>query len=205
MLIGRFNPRVFQPMWFAARGLLAEEDVDADSVLMTDGFSNFVTREFGLLCTRDRWQVMATRTTPTPDILLDLTTETFTLLAETPVSQIGINHQAHVPKSDQSWDTVVAQLGDPQRRLPFLGEQRLQTIEFRSERDDDYDGSRGLVLQPSVALDGGVWFQLNDHVSVNESPENVTGAEEAVKALRDVWDESRSAADAVLAMIAPEL
>lgn len=204
MLIGRFNPRVFQPMWFSARNLLAEEDVDANSVVVTDGFTNFVTREFGLLCTRDRWQVAETQTTPTPDILLDLATETFTLLAETPVSQIGINHQGHIPKAEQSWDTLVAQLGDPQRRLQFFGEQKLQTVEFVSERDDDYDGTRRVALQPSVHRDGGVWFQFNDHVSVWEPPEDAVGASEAVAALRNVWNNSRAIANEVMNLIAPQ-
>jgi hypothetical protein len=190
-------------MWFAARNLLSEGDVEPESVVVTDGVSAFRTHDISLLCSTDRCQFGSTATTPTPDILLDLVTETFGLLGETPIAQLGINHQAHVPSSEQTWDTVAAQLGDPHRRFVLLDDQRLATIELQADRDDKHQGKRAIHLQPSALLEDGVWFQLNDHVSVADPPETAMGAKDAMDALMDVWQSSRALADHVLQQIAP--
>ena len=203
VLIGRFNPRIFQPMWFAARKLLAEGDVDPESIVVTDGVSAFRTHDISILCSLDRCQVGTTPATPTPDILRDLVTETFSLLAETPIGRVGINHQAHVPSSESTWDTVAAQLGDPHRRFVLLENQRLATVELRGDRDDKHAGSRSVHLQPSVVLEDGVWLQLNDHIDVADRPENAIGAKDAVDALTDIWDSSKAVAEHVLRQIAP--
>jgi hypothetical protein len=204
VLIGRFNPRIFQPMWFASRKLLAEGDVDPESILVTDGVSAFRTHDISLLCAQDRCQVGTTQTTPTPDILRDLVTETFRLLSETPIRQVGINHAAHIPSSVRTWETVAAQLGDPQRRFVLLEDQRLQTIELKGERGDGFDGSRTVHLQPSALLEDGVWFQLNDHIDlVDVSEGDALGAKDAMDALTEIWDASKALGDHILLEIAP--
>ena len=203
VLIGRFNPDILQPMWFAAKGLLAERDVDADSLLVSQGFTSFATGEITIVCSRDRLQFGTTPKTPTEDILLDLITQTFELLAETPVIQLGVNHQVHIPKSEQTWDTVVGLFGDPQGRLVLLGDQELRTVELTAKRDDGFEGSRTIHIQPSAYHEGGVWFQLNDHVQIAETPEQAGGAKDAIKALREIWDSSKLLSEHVLRSFAP--
>ncbi len=205
MLIGRFNPRIFQPMWFAARGLLAEGDVEPESIVVTDGLAAFNTRELTVLCVQDRCQFTTTATTPTPDILRDLVTETFTVLNETPIRQLGVNHQAHIPSAVRAWDTIVASLGDPDRRFVLLEGQRLQTVELRADRDDGRLGGRVVHLQPSGTLHGGVWFQLNDHVDLVDPSEQqeALGAQDAVNAITQIWEPSKALAEQILREIAP--
>lgn len=203
MLIGRFNPDILQPMWFAAKGLLSEQDVDADSVLVSQGFTSFATDELTIVCSRDRLQFGTTPKTPTEDILRDVITQTFELLVETPVIQLGVNHQVHIPKSEQTWDTVVGLLGDPQRRLVLLDEQELRTVELTAKRDDGFEGSRTIHMQPSVYHEGGVWFQLNDHVQIAETPEQAGGAKGAIDVLSEIWDASKLLGEHILRSIAP--
>jgi hypothetical protein len=128
---------------------------------------------------------------------------TFALLKETPVWEIGINHAAHVPKQRRRWDDVVAQFGDPQRSLVLLDEQRLQTIELVAPRDDDFVGDRKVSLQPSVLLDEGVWYTINDHVIVHAPTEQESmGAQDAMSALEGIWDDSRRVADHIHGRVA---
>jgi hypothetical protein len=204
VLLGRFNPRIFQPMWFASRKLLAEHDVEPESVVVTDGLSAFRRRDISLFCAQDRCQFGSTPTTPTPDILRDLATETFTVLRETPIRQIGINHNTHVPSTVRDWDTIAAQMGDPHRRFVLLEDQQLQTVQFGGPRDDGLNGSRMVLLQPSVVLEGGVFFQVNDHVELVDSPDiEPLGASGAVDALNAIWDSSRVLSDQIQREIAP--
>ncbi len=205
VLIGRFNPRIFQPMWFDAKGLLSEADVDPQSLVMTDGFAAFQTELFGLLCAQERCQFTTTATTPSPDVIRDLVLGTFTLLKETPIWECGINHVGHIPPSVRRWDDIAAQFGDPQRTFVVLDDQQLQTIEVRAQRDDEREGSRTVQLQPSTHLEGGVWFALNDHVAVRSQPDvaETVRAAEAMTVLENIWDPSVGVADDVHRLLAP--
>lgn len=204
VLLGAFNPRIFQPMWFAARGLLAESDVDAQSVIVSDGFSAFSTNVATMFCAQERCQFSASNNTPSPDVVRDLVVGTFSILKETPIWEVGINHTGHIPASVRRWDDVVAQFGDPHRSYELLPDQYVLTIELRAPRQDRYDGSRTAQLQPSRRLEGGVYFNLNDDV-VLRPPEDRQGlgAVEALDAIDDIWDGSRALADRMHDRLAP--
>ena len=96
----------------------------SDSIIVTEYAHQHAE---AVLCARDRFQIGTTQTTPTPDISWDIMVETFSLLAETPIGQLGINHQVHVPRSERTWENIEAQLGDPQRIILLEG-QHLQTL-----------------------------------------------------------------------------
>lgn len=204
VLLGRFNPRIFQPAWFAARELLAEPDVDPKSIVMTDGFVAFETEFVNVLCAQDRCQFVTTATTPTAELVRDLVVGTFSILAETPVWEFGINHAVHIPSQVRRWDDVAAALGDPQLSLVLLPDQRLQGIAFQSERDDHYEGTRSLQLQPSIQLPDGVYFSLNDDVVVHPPDErDAIGARQAIEILDKIWDASYELAESVRVRLAP--
>jgi hypothetical protein len=198
VLLGAFNPRIFQPMWFEARGLLADVDVDPNSLVLTDGFVSFETGVVSVFCARDRCQFATTDKTPTPDIIRDLAVGTFTLLGETPVWEVGVNHATHIPRQRRRWDDVVAQFGDPQKSLVLLTDQALQTVALVAPRDDGREGQRTVQLQPSARLEEGVWFTMNDHVVVYpvDARESI-GAKEAVEAMEGIWDSSRELSDEI--------
>gem|GEM_PF-4287306 len=202
VLLGRFNPRIFQPMWFEARGLLADVDVEPESLVLTDGFVAFQTPVISVLCAQDRCQFAMTSLTPTPDLIRDVVLGTFAILSETPVWEIGINHAAQIPAQVRRWDEIVAQFGDPQKALELLPGQSLLTIELRAPRDDELAGELTLRLQPSMRLEGGIWFSVNDHVIVRDSQEP-KGAGEAMATLDDMWGRSRELWSGLHGRLAP--
>ena len=75
VLVGRFNPRILQPAWFDAKGLLAEEDVNPKTLVLTDGFVSFETQTVEVFCAQERCQVGTKELTPTPDVIRDLVSE----------------------------------------------------------------------------------------------------------------------------------
>jgi len=204
VLLGRFNPRIFQPTWFAARELLTDVDVEPKSIVMTDGFVAFETEYLRLLCAQDRCQFVSTETTPTPELIRDLVVGTFSILGETPVWEIGINHAIHIPAQVRRWDDVVAAMGDPQRSLVLLDDQSLQTVALRSPRDDGYEGARTLALQPSVELVDGVYMTLNDDIVVHPPDDReAIGARHAIEVFDSVWEESHAIAESIRIKLAP--
>ena len=99
---------------------------------------------------------------------------------------------------------MVAQFGDPHRSFELLPDQRLQGVELRSSRDDGREGERRVQVQPSVRLEGGVWFNLNDHVVVRPPGERESiGALQAVDAIDGIWEDSRRLADEIHDRLAP--
>lgn len=204
VLIGNFNPRIVQPSWFDARGLLTEADVEADNLLVSEAITTFRTPLLTLLCDQGRFQITTTGKTPTPDLIRDLVVDTFEILGETPIGQIGINELVHVPSRRKSWDALVAQFGDPQRSLEVMDEQQLKTIELTGPRpDEDPVGSRQVLMQPSVLLQDGVFIQINDHLRL-DADGSPTEARTAVEILANEWGASREFADKTIQRLAPD-
>ncbi len=138
VLLGRFNPRIFQPLWFAARGLVTDSDVDPESVVLTDGFAAFSTPLISVFCSQDRCQFGTTETTPTPDVVRDLAIGTFELLRETPVWEFGLNHMAHLTRQGQHLDEIATLSVTPKNRWTCSAGSNCETVEFVADRDDKF-------------------------------------------------------------------
>ncbi|MGI9185450.1 MAG: hypothetical protein ACR2GZ_10915 [Solirubrobacteraceae bacterium] len=203
IFIGSFNPRILQPSWFDARGLLTERDVEAAGLLVSDAVTAFRTPLFTLLCDQNRCQITTASKTPTPDLIRDLAVDMFEILGETPINGIGINAYAHVPPRVKTWDAVVAQLGDPHKTLELMEGQGLRTVELTGLRPGDgLSGSRQVLMQPSNFITDGVFILVNDDVRLG-SPEDQGNGRMAVEILRTEWKPSRDFAETTIEHIAP--
>lgn len=203
VLVGSFNPRILQPSWFDARGLLDEEDVESVNMIVSEAITAFRAPLFTVVCDHNRCQFTTTSKTPTPDIVKDLAVDTFKILAETPINRIGINALAHLPANQKSWDALTAQLGDPQAVFVLMDEQKLRTIELTGRRpNDDVDGSCQILMQPSGIFPGGVYVQINDDLQVSH-PDEGADARQAMDILQAQWKASRDFAEITIERVAP--
>jgi hypothetical protein len=205
VLVGRFNPSIFQPAWFEAKDLVAPVDAESKNMILMDGYVSYETPQFQLVCTEDRCQFGTTAKTATADVLRDIVVGTFALLPETPLWEFGVNHAAHIPKDVRSWDELAAQLGDPHRTFVLLPNQRLSTVEFGADRDDGRQGRRTILLQPSILLDGGVYVGFNDHITVVPESERAgnIGARDTITEFQSAWAGAVDSANSVIAQLAP--
>src|SRR5947209_7914808 len=91
VLIGAFNPKIFQPAWFAHQGLIRQEEAEsAEQVVTVNELSTFTADWLTLQVTPDRLQA-STGDAAHFDVLRDLILGTFRLLEHTPVEKMGIN------------------------------------------------------------------------------------------------------------------
>ncbi len=107
VVLGSFNPAIFQPAWFGAQGLITGEEVTAAKLGMVHPeIAIFSTAWFSLQVTSDRFQIE----TVTPDsypLLRDLVTGTFTILSQTPVARMGLNTRRHYRfDAEEKWHAV---------------------------------------------------------------------------------------------------
>ena len=106
VLLGSFNPAIFQPAWFAKQGLLpAGEAENAEINLIHPEFVSFTAGWLQLQVTQS--QFLASTTEDPLEALRDLVLGTFSLLRHTPVSKMGVNRDVHIRMPDESsWHAV---------------------------------------------------------------------------------------------------
>src|SRR5712692_636067 len=106
-LIGSFNPKIFQPEWFARRGLLPVAEAEAADVkLISPPVSHFETERFVLQITAERFIAFSKPNTNAVP-LRDLVQGAFFILEHTPVTAMGLNFQMHFAmESVENWHQI---------------------------------------------------------------------------------------------------
>ena len=95
VLLGDFNPSIFNPDWFSRNGVVGPQDAQLGQVdVIHPDLAQFRISDLEFSIDRKRIQVL-TRVAPLIK-LLDVAMKTFTeLLPHTPVAQFGINRSIH--------------------------------------------------------------------------------------------------------------
>lgn len=193
VLLGSFNPSIFQPAWFAREGLLPAGEADnAELGVIHPEFVSFSAGWLELQVTQSQF---VARTAQDPlEALRDLVVGAFTLLRFTPVTKMGINRDVHIRMQDEtSWHAVGHTLVPPSN-WPFLSRPGLRTLTVEGMRPDEHGGYVRIKVEPSNLVQPGVYIQVNDHfhwdVATGES-----ALEEALAVLKNEWMESIDRAD----------
>lgn len=95
VLVGNFNPVIFQPAWLAANGLLPAEEVKDPKVqVIHPDLASFTADWVNVQVVPTRFQALtmdAARYEPLKDLVVGI----FALLEHAPFTQMGINCDAH--------------------------------------------------------------------------------------------------------------
>jgi hypothetical protein len=173
VLVGHFNPLIFRPSWFAARGLVGEEEAETAAVQVIHAeLVSFAFDWLRLQVQREQFVAQADRE---PFVrLADLVIGCFGRLRDTPVSKMGINRIAHIDiESTDKWHSLGDVLApkehwkhilkeDPEERQIGL---RSLTV-HRSKRPDDFLGHIQVKVEPSAPVRNGVFIEVNDHFEI---------------------------------------
>jgi hypothetical protein len=97
VIIGNFNPRIFQPHWFASNEIISEADLtyiqEQSNILVHKQISQFQSSWFVFEVTETRLQIISTQEAYF-EMILDFLVATFSILIHTPIQQMGINLRA---------------------------------------------------------------------------------------------------------------
>jgi hypothetical protein len=203
VLVGNFNPTIFQPSWFSRHKIISDRAADAAavSIIHPDITVFSIDTDFTLQVERERFSV--SRTFAPWIRISDLVGTVFgDLLPHTPVSKLGINLIVHFDTGSQTkrneigerlappgpwggWGELVSS-GDGKTRG---GMQSLTMIQKNVP-----DRSAGWVqakVEPSVRVRGGtsgIYMEVNDHYEL--SGPAAEDARAMVTILRDKFDNS---------------
>src|SRR5947209_5297307 len=91
VMIGAFNPAIFQPRWLSTQQLIRpEEGEDAKITIIQAEVADFSTEWFRLVVLQQRLQLLSTDPRQYSP-LRDLAAGMFIILPHTPISSLGMN------------------------------------------------------------------------------------------------------------------
>jgi len=198
VLVGAFNPLIFQPLWFAGEGLVrgAEAEGAAIEIIHADA-SVFAMEWLSIQVLRNRFSA-SVKTDVYRAHLVDLVQGTFTKLSHTPIQQMGINTTLRIRmRSEADWHAFGHFLVP---KAPWSGafdRPGLQSLHIRGERD-----RRGWVLaqvNPDLATKSDVLFRTNEHFDVPEG--KADKAEAFMQLLKEQYEPSIAATHSAVASL----
>ncbi len=191
VFIGNFNPKIFQPSWFASEGLIGKQEEEGAKVeIIHPDIAIFSLQWVRVQVLREQFSV-ETKQQPYDEALRDLAFGTFTILKHTPLKKMGINIFMHFRvDSVEKWHGIGDKLAPKNIWEGILQKPGMKSLVMKeSIRRDGYRGHIEIKIEPSPKVEPGLFFSINDHVEVKE-PDTAMGSDEIITILKEIWPES---------------
>ncbi|MGA1826418.1 MAG: hypothetical protein ACMUIP_17325 [bacterium] len=191
VFLGDFNPKIFQPAWFAAENLIRKHESEDAKIEIIHPEIVIITFDWGRLeVTRERF-VLSTKQDPYYEVLRDLVIGTFKLLRHTPIKMVGINAEMHFRmRSTEEWHGFGDLLAPKLIWNEILDKPGMRSLVMEeSVRQDGLKGYVRVMIEPSNKVQPGVCFKINDHYEVKDI-KTAMGSDEIIEIFEQSWDKS---------------
>ena len=190
VLVGSFNPKIFQPAWFAAENLIREEEAQAANIqLIHPKVAIFSLDWLHLQVTEEQFTATTTQSS-FYEPLRDLVLGTFRLLRHTPVQMMGLNRDSHFRMpTEEAWHAFGHRLTPKEPWAGVLKEPGMRSLTMEGLRPDDLQGYIRVRVEPSGRISPGVFINVNDHYVV-KGAEISQGCDEIIDILDREWKRS---------------
>lgn len=190
VMLGAFNPAIFQPAWLALKNLISPSDAKGAEVrLIAPQVAAFKTGGIAVEVLQERFMVQADE--PQDQVRLrDLAVGVFAILGETPVSRLGLNWTYVFRLEDEGrWHEVGDQLAPKSVWSSVLrGRPGLRTMTIQGELPEGLRGQLNVKLEPTTAPNVRVDFNYDILGPAGDGPVN---ADSFVELIRKHWGEAR--------------
>jgi hypothetical protein len=190
VVLGSFNPAIISPGWLLAESLLSREDAESAELGVTHpDIADFRVGGIKYHAQRNRLQLVTDDARRLPS-MRDQAVALLSILRHTPVTQVGLNYDAHFRMPDEvTWHSLGDKLA-PKQHWTMVQEPKLQTIVMRATREDSRKGYLAITIETSVLVQPyGIRFFVNDHIELAD-PEATVPATHVVDLLEDGWSRS---------------
>ena len=190
VLVGSFNPKIFQPAWFAAENLIRKEEAqEANIQIIHPQVASFSLDWLHLQVTDEQFTATTTQSS-FYEPLRDLVFGTFRLLRHTPIRMMGLNRDFHFRMpSEEAWHAFGHRLTPKELWASVLKEPGMRSLTMEGLRPDDLLGYIRVRVEPSIRISPGVFINVNDHYAVKEV-ETSRGCDEIIDILAREWKRS---------------
>jgi hypothetical protein len=206
VILGDFNPPIFQPLWFSANGLMpAEETKNADIAVINKKVVSFSMGKMQVFVSEERL-TLATVESPQGPLLRDLAIGTLSVLEHTPLKAIGINlDTVFIIESNEAWHAIGHRLVPKSHWTPVISQPGMQQVIVEGKREGCLADKVQIRVQPTaqrhvmVAINQHYQLATKDRTDVRERHNA------ALRALRDDWTSFfKYASEAATKVIAPD-
>lgn len=199
VLLGDFNPKIFQPAWFAHENLIrAPEAEAADIKIINPEIVIFELEWLSVQITRDRC-IFGTTQEAYYEIVRDLCLGTFKLLRHTPIQKMGINRDYDFRMNSlEEWHAFGHKVAPKEIWNSILKKSGLISLTIEGIREDGLKGYIRVKVEPSKRVHPGIYIQVNDHYETDESS---IGCERMISVLESAWIISNDKSELIISNI----
>jgi hypothetical protein len=173
VVLGSFNPTIFQPLWFSANNLISSEEANSPSTKIEIIHKNatiFSTEWFLLQVTADRFSI-ETSDPAKSQPLRDLAVGTFRVLEHTPLTVFGLNWYGHFRMaSHESWHAFGHHFAPKESWHAIMKEPGLRQLIIEGKREN-CTATISVAIEPSLKIDPGVFIRVNEQHDLGEPKE----------------------------------
>jgi hypothetical protein len=190
VLIGAFNPTIYQPAWFAKNGLIREEESNNAKVQVVHPEITTITIGSITIQIQTERVIASTMNAAEFEVLRDLIVGTFKTLPHTPINMLGINYDSHFKlSSEDAWHALGHRLAPKEPWANILDKPGMRSLTMESPRPNDMKGFIRVKVEPSTRLKFAAYININDHYQIHDhKPEN--GCEAIIEILSSSWNDS---------------
>ena len=192
VLVGDFNPPIFQPAWMAAHNLIREAEAqEAEIGIVHKEVIDFRIDWLRFQVTHDRLTATSTQE-PFFEPLRDLVQGIFGLLKHTPLRMMGLNREMHFKlAAEGEWHAMGDVFVPKDIWADLLDHPGMRRLNIQARRKDNFKGSVNVRVEPSQEpILYGVAFSVNDHFEIQRSQGSNNDSEEIVSILTEQWASS---------------
>jgi hypothetical protein len=205
VLLGRFNPAIFQPAWLAAKGLIRDGEASGAKVeVIHPEIAQFRADWLHISVTTDRF-VASTSDAAQRAPLRDLVLGVFELLDQTPTTRMGLNRTMHVDLGGEDrWHALGHLLAPKAPWAGILEKPGMRTVLLEGIRSDGRPGRTFFRVEPSQKYVHSAFMDVNCEYHLDpKSPGE--GTSYFVACLRADWErvmqQAREGIDKLLAQV----
>lgn len=190
VLLGAFNPAIFQPLWFSVNGLVPKEEAEAAELqVVHKDLSSLTIGSIQIQINKQRFGITALESSQGPQVR-DLALGVICILEHTPLTAIGLNLEFLFGfNDDASWHGFGHRLAPKEAWRKFLIDPGMSGLEIEGKRDGVPKAKVNMRVAPSADIPRGVQIAINQHYDLktpalqSESERNA----EASRILAEDW------------------
>lgn len=192
VLLGSFNPSIFQPAWLAAEGLIRKTEAESAKPLVIHAeLSQLEFDGYDLLVTTDRFQ-LKTQLRPNFPVIRDLCLGIFGILSHTPLRALGINSEAVFDLGTRERRHAFGHALAPKPKFwaPVMEDPLLAGITVLSGRPSPRGDIRVRVNPEPGGADSKVRIHINDEYVRLDGLKATPGSRAVLSALEESWNDA---------------
>ncbi len=196
VLLGSFNPSIFEPLWLSNNGLVSEPEAEgAERQLIDHEFARVVLPWAEMFVDKERLQAQTRSAAVNAAQVRDLVLGVLRLLIHTPVSLLSIHHRTDLEvETEQQWHDAGHRLAPKEPWDGILDDPGMFDFAMAGRRPDDLGGSIRVRVRPlATKKPWGIFMNVNDEVHLLDPPADEPAAH-AAELLERIWPEAEQRA-----------